>query len=439
VLVDGSVVNVGLSAIRGAFGANAGQLQWVVNAYLLPLSALLLLGGAAGDRFGRNRVLVFAVLAFGASSVLCAAAQNLAWFLAARASQGVAAAFMLPNSLAVLGETYSGRARANAIAIWAAAGSAVSALGPVVGGELIDAVGWRAIFLVNIPLSLATVWSARASVKEPSPTGHAPKLDYAGAALATLGLGVLSYALTSGTGSAGWSISSLSLLAIGGALLIAFVFAEFHQPERAMLPLPLLKSKAFVGLSLFTLLVYGVFGGLLVLVPYVLINAASYSATAAGSALLPIPIVVAVLSPVVGRLSSPLSARVLLTLGPVIVAAGFVFLPAIAAGSYWTHAFPFLMLTAIGMSCVAAPLTTAVLQSADARDEASASGFNSAVSRMGGLIATALLGSVFALDRMALAHELGAVALAGAAVSLLGAASAWFFLKPMPAPEGAAL
>ena len=423
--IDGSVVNVGLSVIRDALHADASALQWVVNAYLLPLSALLLLGGAVGDRLGSGRVLSASIAAFGVSSVLCAVAPNLLWLLVGRALQGTAAAFVLPNSLAVLGEAFSGEARGRAIGFWAAVGAGISAVGPILGGTFIDHLGWRTIFLINIPIALAGTWLAVRFVHDARNTGARRPLDTLGGVLATAGLGAFTYALTIGTGRDGWTLPALVALAAGIALLIAFVRTEKIRGDRAMIPLALLGSRAFVAITLLTLFLYAAFGGLLVLLPYMLITASHYSNMAAGASLLPIPIVTATLSPMAGSLAGRIGSRRVLALGSLLVAAGFVLLLRVEPqGLYWTSVFPGLLVLSLGMSAVAAPLTTAVLATAGPDDTGSASGFNSAVARLGGLIATALLGSVLAASGAGFVADFHNAAIAGAIISVAAGASA---------------
>jgi len=423
--IDGSVVNVGLSVIRDALHADAGELQWVINAYLLPLSALLLLGGAMGDRVGSGRVLWMAIAAFGAASALCMAAQNLRWLLAGRVLQGTAAAFVLPNSLAVLGESFSGEARGRAIGLWAAAASAVGAVGPVVGGYLIDHWGWRTIFAINIPVSLAGALLAVNLMRDaPRMAGTRP-LDIRGGALATAGLAAFTYGLTIGTGEEGWNMPALVGLAAGVVLLNAFAWTEIRRADRAMIPVALFASREFIGITLLTLFLYGALGGLLVLVPYILITTAHYSNTAAGAALLPVPILIAGISPLVGGLAGRIGPRPMLVAGPLLVAVGFLLLLFVeTSGAYWTTVFPGLLAISLGMSAVAAPLTAAVLASAGDRDSGSASGFNSAVSRLGGLIATALLGGVLGASGATLVAGFHAAAVVGAVASLLASFSA---------------
>jgi EmrB/QacA subfamily drug resistance transporter len=426
-LIDGSVVNVGLPAIGDSFAADAVALPWVVNAYLLPLSALLLLGGAAGDRFGSRRLLMIGTSLFGAASIACALAPSLAWLLAARFFQGVGAALLMPGSLAILGRSFSGGAKGRAIGIWAAAGAAGGALGPVLGGWLIDAGSWRLIFLINVPLAAAAVALAYRYVGADADDGTGP-LDATGAVLATTGLGLATWALTEGS-ARGWSPAAMVALAAGGLLLMVFVFAERRLGDRAMMPLTLFASPSFVGLTILTFLLYGALGGLLVLVPYVLIEAGGYSATQAGAALLPLPLVIALASPAAGALSGRIGSRWLLVIGPIIVAAGFLLALRIGyATNYWTGVLPAMIVIAVGMAGAVAPLTTAVLMSVDSRHVGGASGLNSAVARTGGLTATALIGSVMSAAGPALVSAFGVAVLVGAVLCLGASLSAWFFL-----------
>ena len=427
--VDGSVVNVGLPAIGGSFQGGAADLQWVVNAYLLPLSALLLLGGAMGDRFGRRRLLIIGVALFAAASAACAAAPGLPLLLLARGIQGVGAALLLPNSLAILGGAFSGEARGRAIGIWAAAGAAAGAIGPVLGGWLIDTVGWRTIFLINLPLAAGAILLAWRFVPEARDDARTP-LDAWGALLATAGLAALTWGLTVGLGPGGWSVAAVVGAAAGTALLAGFLWTKHRRGEQAMMPLSLFGSRGFVGLTLLTLLLYGALGGLLVLLPYVLIRAGGYSATAAGAALLPFPLVLAVTSPLMGALAGRIGSRIPLSVGPVVVAVGFLLALRIGLhASYWTTVLPAVLVIAIGMAGAVAPLTTAVLASVDADHTGSASGLNSAVSRIGGLIATSLLGAVLASSGAALIGGFRVAAMVCAAAALGAGASAFALIR----------
>jgi EmrB/QacA subfamily drug resistance transporter len=427
--VDGSVVNVGLPAIAHSFHATAADLQWTINAYLLPLSALLLLGGAVGDRFGRRRVLIFGVTVFALASAACAAAPSLDFLLLARVIQGVGAAMLLPNSLATLGGAFSGPARGRAIGTWAAAGAIAGAIGPVAGGWLIDVVGWRAIFLLNPPLAAAAVLLAWRFVEHDRNSDRSP-LDVTGGFLATLGLGSLAWGLTIGVGPGGWSALAVALMVGGSGLCAAFVIEERRLGDRAMMPLALFASKTFVGLTLLTVLLYGALGGLLVLMPYELIQAGGYSAAAAGAALAPFPLVMALASPISGAVAGRFGARWPLVGGSALVAAGLLLATRIGPdASYWTTVLPPILVIALGMAGAAAPLTTAVLNSVDARHTASASGFNSAAARTGGLVATALLGSVLAASGARLTADFRVAAVSGALVCLAAAASGFALIR----------
>lgn len=423
--VDGSVVNVALPTLAKNFNADAGALQWVINSYLLPLSALLLLGGAAGDYFGRRRLLILGTSVFAMASLGCALAPVLPALFACRLLQGIGAAILLPNSLAILGQTFSGESKGRAIGIWAASGAAMGAIGPVIGGWLIDLGSWRAIFLLNLPLACGAIILAWRVVPQDR-HGQPYPLDAIGGILATIGLAALTWALTVGSSRRGWTPAAMT--AAAGAVLLLGIFLRFElvRGPRAMMPLHLFASKSFVGLTIFTLLLYGALGGLLVLLPYVLIRTAGYSATGAGAALLPLPLILTVASPLAGALAGRAGARMPLTIGPLVVAAGFLIALRIdSSANYWTQVLPMIVLIAFGMSAAVAPLTTAVLTSVGPVHTGSASGLNSAVARLGGLIATALLGSVLAAegDRLLVAYHvatvIGALICAAASLSAL--------------------
>jgi EmrB/QacA subfamily drug resistance transporter len=414
--VDSSVTNVGLPAIGKSLKAGGADLQWVINAYLLPLSALLLLGGAAGDRYGRKRLLIAGTALFAAASIACALAPNLTLLLTGRGLQGIGAAVLMPNSLAILGASFSGPARGRAIGIWASIGAVMSALGPVLGGWLIDTAGWPSIFLINLPLALGAIVLATFYVADTSDEGR-PALDLPGGILATLGLGALTWGLTVGTGRIGWNAFAFGGV-LGGVLLML-----------AFMPLAMFGSSSFIGLSLLTLLLYGALGALMVLVPYFLIQAGGYSGMQAGSALVPAAIILALGSPVMGHLAGRIGPRIPLTAGPLVVAAGFALLLRVGARTdYWSGLLPAVVVISLGMAGAVAPLTNAVLGSVDAHHTGSASGFNSAIARTGGLIATALLGGVLGRSGEALITGFGLAAMACAIGSAAASASAFFLI-----------
>ena len=396
--VEGSVLSVALPAIRASYGAGAQEVQWVVNAYLLPLSALLLLGGALGDHFGRKRLLLIGTSIFAITSLVCALAPSLPVLLGARAAQGVGAALLLPNSLALLNAAFQGEKRGRAVGIWAAAGAAAAAIAPLIGGWLVGSVGWPAIFYINLPLALGAILIAMRFVEESREAG-AGRTDYAGALLATAGLGGLTYALTLWSATRHFTGEAAIAIAIGALTLAGFLWNEHHRGSRAMMPIGLFKSRCFSGLNLLTFLLYGAFAAGMLLIPYVLITSGGYSPVQAGLAMLPLPILMTSLSPTMGSLAAQIGPRIPLTVGPAVVAVGMV-LSRLATpdGSYWTGVFPMILVMATGMTIAVAPLTSSVLGSVEEQHVAMASGFNSAVARTGGLIATALLGSVLSSE-----------------------------------------
>jgi len=427
--LNGSVVNIGLPSVGGTFKASPGDLQWVINAYLLPLSALLLLGGAAGDRFGRVRLLIIGTAIFGGASIACALAPSLPWLLVGRSLQGVGAALPMPNSLAILGAAFSGEARGRAIGIWASMGAVMGAVGPVLGGWLIDTVGWRSIFLINLPLATGAIVLAIVFVRDARREDEAPTLDLLGGLLATAALGAITWGLTIGSGHAGWTPAALLLAFAGVALMLSFLAVEWSKGEVAMMPLTLFGSSSFIGLTLLTLFLYVALVALLVLLPYVLIRAAGYSGAEAGAALLPFAVVLALASPLMGGVAGRLGARAPLSIGPLVVAGGFLLVLRIGPhADYWTTVFPAILVIAIGMAGAVAPLTAAVLGSVDSRHTGSASGLNSAIARTGGMVATAVLGGVLGAAGPALIGGFHAAAIVCAFASVAASASAFFLI-----------
>jgi EmrB/QacA subfamily drug resistance transporter len=417
--IDGSVVNVALPAIGRSYGAGAADLQWTVNAYLLPLSALLLLGGAMGDHFGRRRMLVGGIALFALASIACAWAPSLSVLLPARALQGIGAAMLMPNSLAILGNAFSGEARGRAIGTWAAVGA------------IAGAVGWRAIFYLNIPVALGAIVIALRFVSE-NEEGKQP-LDWLGAALATIALGALTWSLTIWSASYRMTGASWIGLAAGIVALAAFLVVEHRRRDAAMMPFAMFASASFVGLTLLTFLLYGALGGLLVLLPFLLIVAGGYTPLAAGMALLPFPVVIGAASRAAGRLSERIGPHWPLSIGPIVAGCGFALLAlADPQVGYWWGVFPGMLVIALGMAGAVAPLTTAVLSSVEATHTGTASGFNSAIARTGGLIATALVGAVIGKTGAALVGAFHIAALIGAAMAMVAGLSAMVTLGARP-------
>ena len=420
--IDGSVVNVALPAMRVALKADAAQVQWIVNAYLLLLGALVLIGGSAGDRYGRRKVFVLGVVLFGAASLGCALAPDAAWLIAARAVQGIAAALLVPASLAILGSTFSDKERGGAIGAWAGFGAVTTALGPVLGGWLVDHVSWRAIFLINIPLAVATVWLALAAVRE-SRDPEVEHLDWLGAVLAATGLGAMTWGLTA-VGERGWtSLAVWAALALGAALLAGFVVSQARE-KHPMMPLSLYRSKTFSGANLLTLALYFGLTGALFFLPFELIARHGYSAAAAGATLLPASLVMGTLSGVAGKLADRFGARPMLTIGPILAGIGFGLLagPWIGSG-FWTGVLPGLLVIALGMTLAVAPLTSTVMGAVAASHAGVASGVNNAVARIAGLLAVAVLGLIyFAPGSAGYPWVMGISAMAAVAAGIVGAA-----------------
>jgi EmrB/QacA subfamily drug resistance transporter len=426
--IDGSVVTVALPAIGHSYATTASDLQWTINAYLLPLSALLLLGGAAGDHYGRRRLLIGGTAVFTLASIACAVAPSLSGLLAGRVLQGIGAAMLMPNSLAILGSAFVGEAKGSAIGTWAAAGAIASAVGPPVGGWLVGVAGWQAIFLINVPIAVAAIAAAWRFVGES--TQAAQPLDWIGAALATVTLGLLTWALTLWSSTYSMSSTIWIGLVLGVLALALFLQVEYRLGDRAMMPLGLFGARAFVGLTGLTFLLYAALGGLLVLLPYLLIEAGGYSPLAAGTALLPFPVVIGSASPLMGRIAETTGPRWPLTVGALVTGIGLALLVRITPqASYWTSVLPAILVIACGMTGAVAPLTTAVLSSVDNRHTGTASGFNSAIARTGGLIATALAGGVIAQSGAALVAAFHSAALIGATLAVLASVTAFATLK----------
>ena len=426
--LDSSVMNVALPALKQGLGGTTAELQWTIAGYALPLSALILFGGAAGDKFGRRRFLEIGIAIFALASVGCALAPGFAVLVPMRALQGVGAALLMPNSLALLGDAYPEETRGRAIGTWAAFGVISSAAGPPLGGWLIGLFGWRAIFFINLPLAAVAIAIARRRVAESAdPRGS---LDWAGAILATLALGLFAWPLTLWSSQRAMPAIGWPLLAGSALAAVVFLVVQLRRGTDAMMPLGMFASRTFVGLSLVTFLIYTGLGGLFLLLPYVLIDG-GYSPLQAGLALLPFPAIVGLGSRPMGALASRHGPRWPLVGGSFVAAAGYVLLTrADPAGSYWATIVPGAAVLAAGMAAAVAPLTTAVLAAVDSHHTGTASGFNSMVSRSGGLIATALAGAVLVHAGAALVASFHAAVWIGAAMAVASGLTAIVTLGP---------
>jgi EmrB/QacA subfamily drug resistance transporter len=390
--IEASVINVALPAIQQGLGAAVGQMQWIASIYTLFLAALTLAAGSAGDRFGRRRLFEAGLGILALASAAATLSTTVAQLVVARAVQGVGAALLVPNSLSLLSAGFPKTERGRAIGTWSAATALTSAGGPILGGFLVDTASWRSVFLLVVPLALATLAVSRLRVPDVRIGRQRPEIDWAGAGLATLALAMLIYGLITLRAGA----PALVALAVGLGLIGAFAWHEFHTAS-PMMPPHLFRSATFIGANLLTLVVYFALTGVFFVLPFVLVRVHGYSATATGAAYLPFALLVGILSRSTGALADRFGARLPLVVGPVVTGVGFLLftLPGLD-GSYWTTFFPPMALIGLGMAITVAPLTSTVMASVDEAETGVASGVNNTVARVAALLAVAIVG-LFAL------------------------------------------
>lgn len=396
VFLDSTVVNVALPRLGADLDATVGDLQWTINGYLLTLAAFVLLGGALGDRFGRRRLFLLGVVWFAGASVLCGLAQDTGWLVAARILQGAGGALLTPGSLSVLQASFHPDDRGRAIGAWSGLSGVSTALGPFLGGWMVDVLSWRWIFFVNLPLAVAVILAALRWVPESrdenASRGGGKRFDVPGALLGALGLAGVTYALIDAPARGVRSLPVLLAALVGVLGAVFFVLVERRRGDAAMLPTGLFTSRLFSVLNLFTVMVYAALGGSTFFFAVYLQNVVGWSALRTGLATVPMTLVLLLGSARAGALSARIGPRLPLTVGGVIAAAGLLLLRRVGPGaSYWVDVLPGVLLLGLGLTLVVAPLTASVLAAVADRFAGVASGFNNAASRVGGLLAVAAL------------------------------------------------
>jgi len=389
--LDATVVNIALPRIGADLGVGLTALQWTINAYTLTLAAFLLLGGSLGDRYGRRRVFTVGVIWFALASLACSIAPTSGVLIAARALQGIGAALLTPGSLAILEASFRQDDRAAAIGAWSGFSGVAVAIGPFVGGWLIESVSWRLIFLINLPIAALVVWVALRHVPESRNPAAPARVDLSGTALAAAGLTGVVYALTEGP-SKGWGEPAVLICGLAGiAAIVGFLVVE-SRSDHPILPLDLFRSGQFTAANAVTFVVYGALGGALFLIPIQLQRVLHYSPTAAGSSLLPITVVMLALSARMGRLATRIGPRIPMTVGPLLAGLGLLIVSQVGVGSnYFTDLLPGVLIFALGLSATVAPLTATVLAAAPAENAGVASAVNTDVARTAQLVAVAIL------------------------------------------------
>jgi EmrB/QacA subfamily drug resistance transporter len=389
-LLDSTVVNVALPAIGRELGGGLTDQQWVLDGYLLTLSALLLSGGAAGDRYGHRRVFVAGLVVFTVASLGCGLAPTIGWLIGARLVQGVGAAALVPGSLALIDAGIVEADRGRAVGIWAGMSGVTTALGPFIGGWLVDVASWRWVFFLNFPLAVAVVWIAARHIPESRDPTARGRPDILGTAAVTVGLAGVIYALIE-IPSRGWTFVTVTAAVVGAAALVAFALIE-RRVQSPVLPPNLFRSRQFTGANLTTLAVYTAVGGALFLLALQLQQSLHYSALAAGLSMMPMTIIMLIGSPWAGALGQRAGPRLPMTAGPLIAAAGLALMARVVPGATYLNAvLPAVVVFGIGLAITVAPLTAAVLSAVPDTCAGTASGVNNAISRVAGLLAVAVL------------------------------------------------
>lgn len=389
--LDGTIANVATRRIGEEFNASFGALQWVQNGYLLPLASLILLGGSLGDRLGRRRIYLLGVGWFAGASLLCAISPNVGVLIAARALQGIGGALLTPGSLAIISSTFVEEDRAAAVGAWSGLAGVATAIGPFLGGWLVQDVSWRWAFAINLPFAAAVIVLGLRFVPESRAARRQTHLDLPGALLVAAGLAALTYGTTS-AGSNGWGAVAFGVTAAGIVLLAVFVVVE-RDSRQSLVPLDLFRNRAFSGANLMTFMAYGALGALLFVLVLNLQISAGYGPLAAGVATLPITVVLMLLSARSGALAARIGPRLQMTAGPLLCAAGLLMTLRIDADhtSYLAYVFPGVLVFALGLATFVAPLTATVMGTAPADEVGIASGVNNAVARAASLLAVAVL------------------------------------------------
>ena len=391
--IDSTVVNVALPALQTNLNATAVDVQWVIEAYSLLLSAFLLVGGSLGDHYGRRRIFLIGVVLFAIASAACGFAWTIRQLIVTRAFQGFGAALLVPGSLAIISNSFSDEDRGRAIGTWSGFSAITTGIGPVLGGWLIEHVSWRAVFFINLPLAFLVILISLHHIAKNSDR-ESSAVDWLGATLASFGLGALVYGLIESS-ELGFRNERVIIVLIAAAVLLVIFLIVESRLAHPMLPLALFRSPMFSGTNLLTFLLYAALGGTLFFLPLNLIQVQHYSATAAGAALLPFILIMSLLSRWSGGLASSYGPRLPLLIGPLIAALGYsLFMVPTVGGSYWTTYFPAIVALGFGMAITVAPLTTSVMSSVGQHRSGIASGVNNAVARTAGLVAIAVLGIV---------------------------------------------